>query len=151
VSLEIVGATGNRTTRKFFEEECKGLRVRAAPGDPVPAYHRAEVFVLPSLHDGFGFVVAEAMACGLPVIVTEDCGAASWVREGRTGWIVPSASVDALVDALSDAMRRRKELPTMGSVARTDVELLAGPSRLNHLRDWFYRGIKPNGNHSHDN
>ncbi len=139
ISLEIVGATGNRPTKNLFDKERRGMKLSSAPGDPVPAYRRAEVFVLPSLHDGFGFVVAEAMACGLPVIVTEDCGAAGWVRDGETGWIIPSGRVDALADALNDALRRRAELKEMGRLARAEVEERADPACLNHLREWVYQ------------
>ena len=70
VTLEIAGSTGTRSTRALFERLRKGLPVTMQPQNPVPVYHRAELLVFPSLHDGFGFVVAEAMACGLPVIVT---------------------------------------------------------------------------------
>lgn len=139
VSLEIVGATGNRPSKSLFKKERQGMKLNSAPGDPVPAYRRAEVFVLPSLHDGFGFVVAEAMACGLPVIVTKDCGAAGWVKEGKTGWIIPAGEVDALVDALSDALRRRAELKEMGRLARIEVEQRADPACLDHLREWVYQ------------
>lgn len=139
VRLEIVGATGNRPTKILFEKERQGLKLDSAPGDPVPAYRRAEVFVLPSLHDGFGFVVAEAMACGLPVIVTKDCGAAGWVRHGETGWIVPSGRVDALANALSDALHRRAELKEMGRLARIEVEQRADAACLTHLREWVYQ------------
>jgi glycosyltransferase involved in cell wall biosynthesis len=139
VNLEIVGATGDRSCRLLLEREKIGLQLKHAAGNPVPAYHRSEVFVLPSLEDGFGFVVAEAMACGLPVIVTEDCGAAGWVRHGETGWIIPSGRVDALADALNDALRRRAELKEMGRLARADVEERADPACLNHLREWVYQ------------
>ena len=50
-------------------------------------YNTASVFVLPSLQDGFGMVVYEAAACGLPVIVTENVGAA--IRDGQDGFVVP--------------------------------------------------------------
>ena len=90
VRLEIIGGTGNRGSRWLFARERAGLDVVLAAGDPVPAYHRAELFVLPSLEDGFGFVAAEAMACGIPVVVTDQCGAAEWVTDGETGWVIPA-------------------------------------------------------------
>ncbi|MET0650788.1 MAG: glycosyltransferase family 4 protein [Pyrinomonadaceae bacterium] len=139
-ALEIVGATGSRHSRLLFERESRGLVVKSAPGDPLPAYRRAEVFVFPSLHDGFGFAPAEAMACGLPVIITEDCGAAGWVRDGETGWVIPPRDVDAVTLALGEAARRRAELPGMGARARAEVERRGSLARLAELREWFYSG-----------
>ncbi len=118
VSLEIVGRTVDRCTRIVFAREREGLAVRAAPGDPLPAYHRAELCVLPTLEDGSPFAAAEGMACGLPLMTTDACGAAEWVEPGHTGWIVPARDVDALAGALREALRRRDELPEMGRAAR---------------------------------
>lgn len=138
IELEIVGATGDRSSRKLFERESVGLSLRCAPGDPIPAYQRAELLVLPTLEDGFGFVVAEAMSCGLPVIVTDCCGAAEWVRPGETGWVVPAGDAKALASALEDAIRRRKDLRAMGQRARIDVERRAGLHCLIALSEWIF-------------
>lgn len=59
-------------------------------------YARGSVFVLPSLADGFGMVVPQAMACGLPVIVTENVGAADIVADDADGYVVPIRDVAAL-------------------------------------------------------
>jgi glycosyltransferase involved in cell wall biosynthesis len=120
-SLEIVGATGGRHSARLFEEERRGLHVTDAPGDPRGAYQQAEVFVAPTLEDGFGFVVAEAMASGLPVIVTDACGAKDWVVPGRSGWIVPAGDVEALASAIEEAYAARPVLAEMGRFARQDV------------------------------
>src|SRR5262249_3954593 len=125
--LRVVGATGNRSCRRLFERLRQGLRVEVAPGDPVPALQRAEVFVLPTLEDGSPFAVAEAMASGLPVIVTRSSGAAEWVRDGETGWIVAERSVDGLAAALETALGRRAELREMGLRGRRDTEGRADP------------------------
>jgi glycosyltransferase involved in cell wall biosynthesis len=134
--LEMVGGTGNRSAKRLLANERKGLDLTTWAGDPLPAYHRADVFVLPSLHDGFGFVGAEAMACGLPVIVTHSCGVASWVRNNETGWTVNAGSADALANSLEDAMRRRADLVGMGQMAREDLEHLADSVSLTQLRSW---------------
>jgi len=55
------------------------------------AYQDADVFVLPSQNENFGNSAAEAMACGTPVIVTDQCGIAPIV-DGRTGLVVPHDS-----------------------------------------------------------
>lgn len=64
-------------------------------------YGRADVFVLPSVEDGFGYVTTEAMGCGLPVITTSAAGSADVVVDGVTGYVVPPRSADALADKLS--------------------------------------------------
>lgn len=63
-------------------------------------YGRADVFVLPSVEDGFGYVTTEAMGCGLPVITTTGAGSADVVEDGVSGYVVRSGSVDDLVDRL---------------------------------------------------
>jgi glycosyltransferase involved in cell wall biosynthesis len=137
-SLQIVGATGNRPAKKLLAKERAGIQIDCAPGDPLSAYQRADVFVLPSLHDGFGFVVAEAMACGLPVVVTENCGAAEWIRNGETGWIIRAGETGSLSEALTKALVCRKELKRMGAIARRDVERLADPKCLQDLSEWVF-------------
>lgn len=60
-----------------------------------------DVFVLPSLHETFGVVVGEAMACGKPVIVTR-CGGPEFVVTAETGLLVDVANPDALADAMAE-------------------------------------------------
>lgn len=138
VDLEIVGATGDPSSRKLFERESAGLNLRCAPGDPIPVYQRSELLVLPTLEDGSPFAVAEAMSSGLPVIVTDCCGAAEWVRPGESGWIVPGRDAEALAAAIQDAMRRRIDLRAMGQRARDDTERRAGLHCLAPLREWIF-------------
>lgn len=140
IDLEIVGATGDSSSRKLFERESAGLNLRCAPGDPIPAYQRAELFVFPTLEDGSPFAVGEAMASGLPVIVTDCCGAADWVAPGESGWVVPGADSEALAKALEDARHRRKDLRAMGRRAREDTERRAGLHCLAPLREWIFGG-----------
>jgi glycosyltransferase involved in cell wall biosynthesis len=80
-------------------------------------YGMSEVFVLPSTYEPRGAVINEAMACGLPVIVTDRCGSiGDIVLEGENAFIYPSgdaaalaASMTRLVDdpALRQRMARR--------------------------------------------
>lgn len=80
-------------------------RITVAPGDPVPVLHTADVFVHPAFEDGYAYAPAEALACGVPVIVTEDTGMREYVEPGRNGFIVPTGSTDAIVDALLSCHR----------------------------------------------
>ena len=56
----------------------------------------ADIFILPSLEDGYARTVAEAMACGLPVIVTPNTGACDLVDSGMTGSVVPICDSHAI-------------------------------------------------------
>ncbi len=143
VQVEFVGATGERASKKLFAREAAGLAVTSAPGDPVPAYHRAELFVLSSLEDGFGFVVAEAMACGLPVVVTDQCGAAEWVRPGHTGWVIPAGDPDSLAAVFDAALCRRADLATMGLEARRALEVRDPAAALRHLAEAVFGAVRP--------
>ena len=137
VSLEMLGGTVDRCTRHLLARHASGLRVTARPGDPREAYHRAELAVLPTLEDGSPFAVAEAMSSGLPVVVTDRCGAREWVEPGRTGWIVAGRSADLIARALDDALARRDRLGEMGTAARRATEARAGAARCDRAAaDW---------------
>jgi glycosyltransferase involved in cell wall biosynthesis len=114
------------------------LNVECAPGDSLPAYQRAELLVVPTVEDGLPFVLVEGLACGLPVVVTEQAGAAECVQHGRSGWVIPAAQVEPLTMALEEALRNRGDLWEMGRQARMDVERYAGPAQLRELSNWFY-------------
>lgn len=62
---------------------------------------RAHVLVLPSVEDGFGLVMAQAMACGCPVIASTNTGAEDLFDDGAEGFVVPVRSPDAIADRLT--------------------------------------------------
>ena len=65
----------------------------------VRRYQSSDLLLFPSLEDGFAFVVAEALACGLPVITTPNTGASDLIRPGENGEIVPIRDPEALAEA----------------------------------------------------
>jgi glycosyltransferase involved in cell wall biosynthesis len=67
---------------------------------------RCDVFVLPSLHETFGLVLAEAMACGKPVLATR-CGGPEFVVKPKTGILVEAANPEALASAMADFIEKR--------------------------------------------
>jgi len=80
-------------------------------------YRAADVLVFPTLCDGFGMVVTEAFAQGLPVIVTTRAGAADLVRHGENGLIIPAGNAAALAETLEWCIAHRTELKAMRNAA----------------------------------
>ena len=76
------------------------------------AYEAADALVFPTLSDGFGSVVAEALAQGLPVVATDQAGAADLLTPD-CGFVVPAADAGALVDALRWCLDNRERLQDM--------------------------------------
>lgn len=82
-------------------------------------YGQASVFAFPSLAEGSALVVYEAMASGLPVIVTPESG--SIARDGLDGLVVPSGRTDALAAALSRLHDHAPERMLMGASGRRRI------------------------------
>ena len=82
----------------------------------VEAFRRADIFVFPTLCDSFGIVQLEAMACGVPVITTPNCG--SVVRDGVDGFIVPIRDAAAIADKVELLLADRALRDRMGASAR---------------------------------
>jgi glycosyltransferase involved in cell wall biosynthesis len=97
---------GNRTYSFFvdFLHQYDLSNVRFI--DPVPQnelvkiYSQGSMFILPSVADGFGMVVPQAMACGLPAVVSENVGASDIITDGVDGFVIPIRDVEALKDKI---------------------------------------------------
>jgi glycosyltransferase involved in cell wall biosynthesis len=85
----------------------------------------ADVFVFPSLFEGSAVVTYEALACGLPSIVTPNAG--SIVRDGIEGFVVPPRDVDALAAAMERVSRDSNLREHMAKQARSRAELFDWP------------------------
>ncbi|MGA3142393.1 MAG: glycosyltransferase family 4 protein [Verrucomicrobiota bacterium] len=83
-------------------------------------YSSSTVFVLPTLSDGFALTQLEAMAHGLPVITTPNCGRV--VEEGKTGFIIPPCDPQALADAILRFLRHPSLAREMASACREAVK-----------------------------
>lgn len=87
-------------------------------------YSSANVLVFPSLVEGFGLVLLEAMACGIPVITTPNTAGPDILTDGVEGFIVPIRNVEALQEKLEWCYRHPQELAEMGKAARRKAEQL---------------------------
>jgi glycosyltransferase involved in cell wall biosynthesis len=109
-------------------------------------YARADVLCVPSRYDGWGLVVPEGLASGLPVIATERMGAAlEFVETGRNGWLIPAGDEGAIFNAMREAALL-PSLDDLGRQARESVSahtLQNGATRFVRLAQEAVAGWSP--------
>ena len=93
------------------------VKVGLSSQDLVSEMHKADVFVLPSLTEGFAHVILEAMSAGLPVITTSNTCGPDVVSEGVDGFIVPIRSTEMLAAKLDWCATHKDQLFQMGQLA----------------------------------
>jgi starch synthase len=89
-------------------------------------YNQAHVFVLPSIEDGFGMVMAEALACGCPVIATENTGARDLFENEKEGFIVPIRNVNILVEKMQQLYEDKALRAKMSDAAQEKIKSIGG-------------------------
>jgi glycosyltransferase involved in cell wall biosynthesis len=85
-------------------------------------YQMADLYISPSHVDGSSVSLMEALACGLPCLVSDIPANKEWVVEGENGWLFPDGDADALAAKILDAIRQRENLPEVGAAARRSAE-----------------------------
>jgi glycosyltransferase involved in cell wall biosynthesis len=108
--------------------------------DPVPFLAAADLVVVPSLNEGMGRVLVEAMALGRPVVATRVGGIPAVVVEGETGSLVPPDDPPALARAVSDLLKNPGLRERMGAAGRQRAEQFSLAVMESRLLD-LYRGL----------
>ncbi len=86
------------------------------------AYQSLDIYVAPSLLEGFGLTPLEAMSCGVPTVASRDVGSFNdQIVEGKTGFLFPKENANALTDALRNLMSSPELTDQMRSAARAHV------------------------------
>jgi starch synthase len=101
-----------------------GLKLkRAVPQVDIPGFlQQCDVFVFPSYFEGFGLVILEAMACGLPVITTTATGGPDIITQGDDGWVDEPGTLDTLIETMRFCVENRDRVSEMGANARATAE-----------------------------
>lgn len=108
------------------------------------AYARADALVFPTLSDGFGMVVLEAMAHGVPVVVSDQAGAAEFVTP-ENGRVVPAGDPEALAEALRWCLDERGRLAAMRGAALATARARQWPDYHRDLLAALQGGLRRAG------
>jgi len=105
-------------------------------------YHMADLYISPSHVDGSSVSLMEALACGLPCLVSDIPANKEWVTEGVNGWLFPNGDDGALAAKILAAMDARDSLARMGQAARRTAEEKADWKKNFHQLLETYQQIK---------
>lgn len=98
-----------------------GNEVKFTPNIPhqdlLKLFLQADILVLPTLCDGFGMVITEAMAQGLPVITTYNSGGPDIITEAKNGFLLEAGNIEQLASKLKWCVENRNQVKTMGANA----------------------------------
>lgn len=147
VSIDVVGA-GNADYERQLHQDVHALSIEShvtfrghLEGSALQsAYAQADVFVLASTGENFSFVTAEAMSCGLPVVVSEAVALADVVRRTDSGQIVPVGNAAALADALA-AYQDPALIAKQGANARSAAVREFSPSAMGLALSDLYASV----------
>ena len=127
VELWLVGPASSQI--KALLPDLPGLRyLGVVPQGELPGILRqCDVFVFPSYFEGFGLVILQAMACGLPVITTSATAGPDLFSNGDGGWAIPSGDVAQLAGTMSRCLGFPEEVNQTGKCARRIAERFDWP------------------------
>jgi len=107
----------------FVREEAKNFITRLPgsvelvphlPQNSLPGvYAEGDLFLLPTVEDGFPYVLMQAYANSLPLLTTPHCSGPDIIHEGKTGWVLPVRDPEAFIDRLAWCDTHREELAQM--------------------------------------
>lgn len=72
-------------------------------------YNKSDVFVISSIEDGFAMVILQALACGLPVICSENSGGSELIKNGKNGYVVPIRNIKYLKFRMYQIYKNKKK------------------------------------------
>ncbi len=109
----------------------------------VKEYQGADCLILPSRYDSYGMVVAEALACGVPVIISDMVGTKKLVTEGKNGWVVRSGNAQALAERMLWCLENQNIVREMRKNARLSAMKASWVTYHQRLIDLIEKIVRP--------
>lgn len=116
----VLAGAGTETLDGFIRQltDKGSFTLQGRVADVADIYNECSVYVQPSVTEGFGLEILEAMAYGRPVIASEGAGASELIEDGVTGFVVPIRDPQAIADRIDWLKQNRDRIPEMGQKAR---------------------------------
>ncbi|MFC1491187.1 glycosyltransferase family 4 protein [Nitrospinota bacterium] len=136
---------GEGELRSIYEKRVEVLKIRGRVhflgwrDDVDDLLEAADLFVLPSLNEGMGRAVVEAMAAGLAVVGTKVGGVPLIVEEGETGLLVPPKDTDSLASAIVRLLSNPDERRSMGSAGQRKAAEFSDEAMVDRLENLYRR------------
>jgi len=145
--LDIVGDGNERVSLELFVKEnnlsdCVRFVGRVPHAEVVPLYHRAEVYVLPSLNEGMSNNVLESLASGLPIITTDTGGTRELVEDGVNGCIIRMRDPQHIAEKISFLASHPKKAEAFGKESRRRAESLSWDEVAKEYRKEYENAIQ---------
>lgn len=143
--VEFVVAGQQQIRREYMAAAPANIRwLGQIPRGQVPQlYQNADLFVLPTLSDGFAITQIEAMAYGVPVIATPNCGHV--VENGKTGFVVPPRDPQALAEAILKFVHNPNISASIASACHAASKEYSLEAYGKRLAEIIKKRISPNG------
>jgi glycosyltransferase involved in cell wall biosynthesis len=112
--FRFVGPSTPDTARLVSQMQANATFIPKQPQSDLPnSYAWGDIFIFPTIEDGFAVVLAQAFAAGLLILTTPNCAGPDIVSEGKTGWILPIRNPESFVARLRWCASHRSELSEM--------------------------------------
>ena len=124
VELTVVGHKSSNDCKPLNNFLSKCNWIPSLPHDKIlMLMQNADVLLFPSLFEGFGLVITEAMSQGTPVITTDRTIGPDIIRHNENGWIIDAGSTEAIVEAIENILAERRQLIDVGKSAMETARL----------------------------
>jgi glycosyltransferase involved in cell wall biosynthesis len=112
--FQLIGSVAPEATEFVAKFPSWVEMVPRQPQSKLPEWYAGgDLYLFPTLQDGFAVVLTQACAAGLPILATTNCAAPDFVRDGQNGWVLPIRDPDAFIDRLHWCDEHREEVAEM--------------------------------------
>lgn len=120
--------------KKFFNINVK---INLSHSELINEMQNNDLFVFPSLIEGFGHVILEAMSSGLPILCTPNTAGPDIFINGNEGVIVPIRNSDQIAEKIEYFINNKKELAGMGQAATNTAKIFSWEKFQNEIIEFY--------------